>query len=36
VSGEPVDDEFADHLCTLALRLLGAADDAGPGAAPAR
>ena len=24
VSGEPIDDEFADHLCTLALRLLGA------------
>jgi AcrR family transcriptional regulator len=36
VSGEPVDDEFADHLCTLALRLLGAADDAGSGPASGR
>jgi len=36
VTGEPVDGEFADHLCTLALRLLGAADDAGPGAGQAR
>ena len=33
VTGEPVDDEFADHLCTLALRMLGAADDANPGPA---
>jgi hypothetical protein len=32
VSGEPVDGEFADHLCTLALRMLGAADGANSGA----
>ena len=31
VSGEQVDDEFADHLCTLALRLLGATDPVEPG-----
>jgi AcrR family transcriptional regulator len=36
VSGEPVDDEFADHLCTLALRLLGAADEPGSANEPAR
>ena len=33
---DAVDDDFADHLCTLALRLLGAADDAGSGAASGR
>jgi AcrR family transcriptional regulator len=36
VSGEPVDDEFADHLCTLALRLLGAPEDAGSATGRAR
>ena len=36
VSGEPIDDEFADHLCTLALRLLGARDQVDSGLAPPR
>jgi AcrR family transcriptional regulator len=36
VTGEPVDGEFADHLCTLALRLLGATDDPGSAAEAAR
>jgi AcrR family transcriptional regulator len=36
VSGEPVDDEFADHLCTMALRLLGATEPVEPGSAPHR
>src|SRR4029077_18480894 len=27
-TGEPVDGAFADHLCALALRMLGAADEA--------
>jgi AcrR family transcriptional regulator len=36
VSGEPVDGEFADHLCTLALRMLGADEEAGSAAGRAR
>jgi AcrR family transcriptional regulator len=35
VTGEPVDGDFADHLCALALRMLGA-DEADPGSKPGR
>jgi hypothetical protein len=35
VTGEPVDGDFADHLCALALRMLGA-DEADPGSNPGR
>jgi AcrR family transcriptional regulator len=36
VSGEPIDDEFADHLCALALRLLGPTKQVEPGSSPPR
>ena len=36
VSGEPVDGAFADHLCTLALRMLGGVEESPSGGGRAR